>query len=81
MKNNLLKFGIFSILLFMSPVLNAQHAVTDWPNLARFRDENTKLGNPQPTENRVVFMGNSITEGWSQISPGFFEDGLTLTVV
>ncbi len=73
MKNNLLKFGIFSILLFMSPVLNAQHAVTDWPNLARFRDENTKLGNPQPTENRVVFMGNSITEGWSQISPGFFE--------
>jgi hypothetical protein len=36
---------------------------TDWPNLARYRDENAKLGNLQTQETRVVFMGNSITEG------------------
>jgi lysophospholipase L1-like esterase len=44
----------------------------DWANLNRFREENIKLGPPSPGEKRVLFMGNSITEGWSQKSPGFF---------
>jgi len=50
----------------------AQQAITDWPNLARYRDENAKLGLPSANEKRVVFMGNSITEGWGEINPGFF---------
>lgn len=45
----------------------------DWPNLARYRDDNAKIGLPAAGENRIVFMGNSITDGWSQVSPGFFE--------
>ena len=36
---------------------------TDWANLARYRDENARL--PPPGAERVVFMGNSITEGWA----------------
>ena len=44
----------------------------DWPNLARYRNENAKLGKPAPGEKRVVFMGNSITEGWIRTSPEFF---------
>ena len=44
----------------------------DWPNLARYRDANAKLAAPAPTENRVVFMGNSITEGWAQYFPTMF---------
>lgn len=44
----------------------------DWPGLDRYREENASLGPPVPGENRVVFMGNSITEFWSQHSPGFF---------
>ncbi len=44
----------------------------DWPRLKRFRNENAKLGLPAPNENRVVFMGNSITEGWMRESPEFF---------
>ena len=44
----------------------------DWPDLARYRDENAKIGLPAANENRVVFMGNSITEFWSQLSPEFF---------
>ncbi len=44
----------------------------DWPRLKRFRDENAKLGLPAPNENRIVFMGNSITEGWIRQSPEFF---------
>jgi len=44
----------------------------DWANLARFRDENTKIGLPATGEKRIVFMGNSITEGWSRTDSGFF---------
>jgi lysophospholipase L1-like esterase len=43
---------------------NAQSA-TDWPNLQKFREANAKLSPPVKNENRVVFLGNSITEGWA----------------
>lgn len=39
---------------------------TDWANLARYREANARLGAPRPGERRVVFMGNSITEGWAK---------------
>jgi lysophospholipase L1-like esterase len=45
----------------------------DWANLNRFRSENTKIGLPAAGEKRVVFMGNSITEGWSRTDSAFFE--------
>ena len=37
----------------------------DFPWLARFHDEDIKLGPPKPGEDRVVFMGDSITQGWN----------------
>ncbi len=45
---------------------------TDWPNLAKYRDANAKLPPPAANENRVVFLGNSITEGWAQYFPTMF---------
>jgi lysophospholipase L1-like esterase len=45
---------------------------TDWANLARYRDDNMKLGPPKPGERRVVFMGNSITEAWANYFPTMF---------
>ena len=54
---------------FFSKVTYSQ----DWANLERFKIENAKLGAPTYGENRVVFMGNSITEGWGNLSPAFFE--------
>ena len=39
--------------------------LTDFPWLARFKEDDLKLGPPAAGENRVVFMGDSITEGWS----------------
>ena len=45
----------------------------DWPNFARYREANAKLGTPSLSENRVVFMGNSITDGWIRLSPEFFQ--------
>jgi len=49
-----------------------QQLRTDWANLARFRDANSKLRPPLKNENRVVFLGNSITEGWQQYFPTMF---------
>jgi lysophospholipase L1-like esterase len=46
----------------------------DWAFIKRFEDDNQKLGTPAPGEKRVVFMGNSITEGWINTDPAFFKD-------
>ena len=44
----------------------------DFPWLARYKNADAKLGPPAADENRVVFMGDSITEGWNleQSFPG-----------
>jgi lysophospholipase L1-like esterase len=44
----------------------------DWPNLARYRDANRLLPPPAAGENRVVFMGDSITDSWPQPRYGQF---------
>ena len=41
-----------------------QQLKEDWPWLGKFRDADAALPPPAPNENRVVFMGDSITEGW-----------------
>ena len=37
---------------------------SDWPMLEKYKDADVKLVAPAPGENRVVFMGDSITEAW-----------------
>ncbi len=44
----------------------------DWANLNRFREDNAKLAAPLTCDDRVVFMGNSITQGWIDMVPEFF---------
>lgn len=46
---------------------------TDWADLSRYKEDNLKIGLPAPDENRVVFMGNSITQGWLDADPDFFK--------
>lgn len=51
----------------------AKATLADWPNMARYREANSKLEPPAAKETRVVFMGDSITDFW--VSPeygGFF---------
>ena len=43
----------------------------DWPNLGFYQQDNLKLRSKSRID-RVVFMGDSITEGWSQLDPDFF---------
>ena len=45
----------------------------DWANLGRYKDANTALKSPDPKEDRVVFMGNSITQGWVSRNGEFFD--------
>src|SRR5689334_24401832 len=52
--------------------LAAQTQTTDWPQLSRYRDANATLPAPTPNENRVVFMGNSITEAWAKSFESLF---------
>ena len=44
----------------------------DWPNLKRYAEANAQVDSIYAKENRVVFMGNSITEGWVNSDPDFF---------
>lgn len=59
------------------PKLEAQLArdkrtLQDWANLSRYREENAKVAPPAPGEMRVVFMGDSITDGWGRQYGKFF---------
>ncbi|VAW17266.1 putative acylhydrolase [hydrothermal vent metagenome] len=45
----------------------------DWANLKEFQEANAAIATHAIDENRVVFMGNSITIGWINSRPDFFE--------
>jgi lysophospholipase L1-like esterase len=49
--------------------------LSDWPNLARYREANHALAALGSGENRVVFMGDSITDAWPQPRFGAFFPG------
>lgn len=44
----------------------------DWACLKCFQDSNSQVPPPAKGEDRVVFMGNSITIGWLHLNPEFF---------
>jgi lysophospholipase L1-like esterase len=44
----------------------------DWPQRSRYREANAKLHPPPRDEVRVVFMGDSITDGWQEPRFGGF---------
>jgi len=47
----------------------------DWAQLDRYREANAQLPRPAKDEIRVVFMGDSITDGWSNPQFGGFFPG------
>lgn len=50
----------------------ARKTLQDWPNLARYRTENASVKAPEKNEERVVFMGDSITDAWGRRYGKFF---------
>ena len=58
-----------------SELAEDQKILQDWANLARYHDENAKLNPPMGGEQRVVFMGDSITDGWGRTQGSKFFPG------
>lgn len=53
----------------------AEIKLTDWPALARYREDNKTIAPPAKNEQRVVFMGDSITDSWDNPTNGGFFPG------
>ena len=47
----------------------------DWPNLGRYDKDNKTVAAPAKNEQRVVFMGDSITDSWDSPNFGGFFPG------
>ena len=43
----------------------------DWAGLIRYGSDNSELSKPKPDENRVVFLGDELTENWGGSSTFF----------
>lgn len=64
---NTFRISLVLIISLFSMTIYAQ----DWPNLKRYQAQNDSIMKA-PARDRVVFMGNSITEGWIKTHPEFF---------
>jgi lysophospholipase L1-like esterase len=52
--------------------------LTDWAGLTRYGSDDAEVRPPKPGEDRVVFLGDQITEGWQPFFPGkpYFNRGI-----
>lgn len=75
MKNKFMKLGLcLAVTLAFSSMEVMAQKNNDWARLGRYAKANNELPAPTKKEKRVVFMGNSITEGWVRIRPDFFKE-------
>ena len=76
-----MKYNITTLIFFLFSIIMSNNAqdvyiqgggtLADWAHLKKFEKQNEKLKKIDES-NRVVFMGNSITEGWSNFDKDFF---------
>ncbi|WP_156825849.1 SGNH/GDSL hydrolase family protein [Lewinella cohaerens] len=66
-----LQITLLSIIL---SVFSVACSGQDWANLSRYQMDNKALLKSQIDTPKVVFMGNSITEGWPGHEPVFFQN-------
>jgi lysophospholipase L1-like esterase len=67
------KVKICCIFILLTSIKLIEVNGQDWPNLSKYKNANTQLDSLE-TNYRIVFMGNSITELWTTISPLFFDN-------
>ena len=46
---------------------------SDWADLAKYKDANEKLKISSKAKDRIVLIGDSITEGWTEFNQAFFQ--------
>jgi lysophospholipase L1-like esterase len=62
------------VILVLVQIIQSQFCeAQDWPGFGRYHDSNEVLKAAPRSGDRVVFMGNSITDFWIKASPDFFE--------
>jgi lysophospholipase L1-like esterase len=69
---------VVCVVLFVSFVATRAQTAdckTDWPALGRYSEDNKKIAPPAKSEQRVVFMGDSITDSWDDPRNGGFFPG------
>ena len=57
--------------VFLSIAAIADGQPKDWANFGRYRQQNEEIAGQKIN---AVFMGNSITDNWARMDPGFFSD-------
>ena len=69
--------NVFSVLTVLAlSIQGSKSLAQDWrsfANVDRYAEANLKLSKVPAQDNRVVFMGDSITEGWGYFDPEFFQ--------
>ena len=71
----MLKLIAFSLLFLSVTQAQVTDCKNDWPNLARYDNDNKTVAPPAKNEQRVVFMGDSITDSWDNPAFGGFFPG------
>jgi lysophospholipase L1-like esterase len=61
-----------SVTQLQTELARDEKILQDWANLGRYRQENSLVPSPGENEGRVVFMGDSITDGWGRSRGVFF---------
>ena len=57
----------------LEEVVKAQRKLLqDWGGLIRYGSANTEISPPEPGENRVIFLGDDVTDFWGQGDEKFF---------
>jgi lysophospholipase L1-like esterase len=60
------------LILLLTIIMTGKAKAQDWANLNKYKNENILLATPFSGEKRIVYFGDSITEGWGTVSPEFF---------
>jgi lysophospholipase L1-like esterase len=60
------------LILLLTIIMAGKAKAQDWANLNKYKNENTLLATPTSGKKRIVYFGDSITEGWGTVYPAFF---------
>ncbi len=71
---SIFRLAFLVLILMQYPAYGQGVKSSDWVNYNRYAQADKQLPVPGPAENRVVFMGNSITEFWAKRDSSFFAD-------
>ena len=70
----MIKLKFIAYALFFLSRAFSQVDNLDWPNLGKYEKDNRRIKTTTKKGNRIVFIGNSITEGWDWHYPEYFKE-------